>query len=134
MSFLSVLKKRTFSELLRYGFFGVLTIAFNMFTYLLFRNFLDYRLANLLSLILTKLFAFFSNKLFVFQSHGSLKNSAVEFLKFLLARGFTGIVDLIGQTILVELFLLNDVVSKCITIVITTILNYFLCKFAVFQK
>lgn len=94
----------------------------------------DYKLANLISIILTKAFAYIVNKVGVFQTKNVFNDEIKEIIRYIMARGLTGIIDWSGQTILVEFFLLNDIISKVIMIIITTILNYLLCSFKVFKK
>lgn len=121
-------------QLIRYGISGIGTILFNVGIYALFKCFLDYRVANFLCIILTKVFAYFTNKFFVFKTKTQLKEQAYEFTRFLLARGFTGIIDFFGQIILVEFFSIQDMFAKCLMIILVTILNYFISSYAVFKK
>lgn len=121
-------------EAIRYLFWGVVTVLVNYFSYLLLKQFLVYRTANLISIIFTKVFAYCTNKKFVFQTKTNCKEQILEVLRYILGRGFTGVVDFFGLILLVDILLINDKLGKMIMIVITTILNYFCGKIFVFQK
>lgn len=121
-------------RLLSYGFWGVMTVLFSLISYWFLSLFFSYQIANLISIILTKIFAYFTNKTFVFKTITTLSEQIWEILRFIIARGFTGIVDLLGQIFLVEILSIDDFFSKCIMIIITTVLNYFLCSFGVFKN
>lgn len=127
--------KNKIKELISYGFWGCMTVLFSFVSYALLKIIINnYKIANLISIVLTKLFAYIVNKKFVFKTKGSIIDEIKEFFRFLLARGFTGVVDFVGQIMLVELLGLDDFISKALMIVITTILNYFLCSIGVFKK
>lgn len=121
-------------EVTRYLFWGVVTVLVNYFSYLLLEQFLAYQIANLISIIFTKVFAYCTNKKFVFQTKTNFKEQVLEVLRYILGRGFTGVVDFFGLILLVDILLINDKLGKMIMIVITTILNYFCGKVFVFKK
>lgn len=128
------LKDKT-KEIISYGFWGCMTVLFSFVSYAILKIFIDnYKIANFISIIMTKLFAYVVNKKFVFKTKAALLDEIKEFFRFLLARGFTGVVDFLGQIALVELLGIDDFISKALMIVITTILNYFLCSIGVFKK
>lgn len=115
-------------------FWGVVTVLVNYFSYLLLEQFLAYQIANLISIIFTKVFAYCTNKKFVFQTKTNFKEQVLEVFRYILSRGFTGVVDFFGLILLVDILLVNDKFGKMIMIVITTILNYFCGKIFVFKK
>ncbi len=121
------------TEVIRYLFWGVITVIVNYASYLLLKVVMPYQVANLVSIIFTKLFAYCTNKKFVFQSVTDLKGQVKEIARFVLGRGVTGIVDFAGLIVLTEMFLIDDKLGKIIMIVITTILNYILGKLYVFK-
>lgn len=121
-------------EVTRYLFWGVVTVLVNYFSYLLLEQFLAYQIANLISIIFTKVFAYCTNKKFVFQTKTNFKEQVLEVFRYILSRGFTGVVDFFGLILLVDILLVNDKFGKMIMIVITTILNYFCGKIFVFKK
>jgi putative flippase GtrA len=123
-------------ELMSYLVFGLLTTVINVGVFnLLFVLDVKYQLANLAALILAKLFAYFTNKHFVFktktrQGYESLR----EFIRFVFARGFTGLVDYFGLIFLVEVMVLSPVYSKYGLQIVVIVLNYILGKKLVFTS
>lgn len=131
----NMLSKTKVQELILYGFWGSMTVMFSLASYALLSHIIrDYKIANLISIILTKIFAYIVNKKFVFQTKNSFIGEIKEIFRYMAARSFTGLVDWVGQIILVNLAGMNDILSKAIMIVITTILNYILCSVGVFKK
>ena len=121
------------TELLRYGFFGACTTVVNIAVYQLLLLFLDYRISNLIAILSAKLFAYVTNKRFVFRSRcGSLRELLGEMLRFILARGATGLLDYFGLIAAVEVLHLDRVWSKYGLQVLVILLNYVLGKKAVF--
>ena len=121
-------------EVTRYLFWGVITVIVNYISYLLLKIIMPYQIANLISIIFTKIFAYYTNKKYVFRSVTGVWEQIKEIARFILGRGFTGLVDFFGLIMLTELFLIDDRLGKVIMIVITTILNYFLGKVFVFKS
>lgn len=121
-------------EAFRYLVWGVMTVLLNYFSYLLLKQFLAYQIANLCSIIITKVFAYCTNKKFVFRTKTNFKEQLSEIFRYILGRGFTGIVDFVGLIILVNALSMDDRIGKMIMIVITTALNYILGKIFVFKQ
>lgn len=123
-------------EILRYGIAGGCVTLSNALSYfLLLRLGIVYTRANIVSLILSKTIGYFLNKFWVYRSRcNSLKETFFELLRFIGARGFTGIVDFLGVVLLVELFSCDERISKIVIMVLVIILNYILGKKAVFVK
>lgn len=121
-------------EALRYFFWGVITVLVTYFSYFLLKQFLAYQIANLISIVFTKVFAYYTNKKFVFRTKTNLKGQALEIVRYVLGRGFTGLVDFAGLIVLVDVFDMDDRIGKMVMIVITTALNYVLGKVFVFRK
>jgi len=121
-------------EAARYLFWGVMTVLLNYFSYLFLKQFLSYQIANLFSILITKVFAYCTNKKFVFRTKTGLKEQIYEIFRYILGRGFTGVVDFVGLIFLVNVLFMDDRLGKMIMIVITTALNYLLGKVFVFQK
>lgn len=115
-------------------FWGVMTVLLNYFSYLLLKQFLVYQIANLCSIIITKVFAYCTNKKFVFRTKTNFKEQLSEIFRYILGRGFTGIVDFVGLMVLVDIFSMDDKLGKMLMIVITTALNYVLGKLFVFKQ
>lgn len=140
-------------EVILYIVFGVLTTTVNLIVFTIcnrafdgtiflnsdFLSFLflgkPYLLSNTIAWIVAVVFAFFTNKVFVFQSRGfSMKILFKELTSFLGARVFSLIVEQIGLFILIDKFLLNELVSKIILGIIVVVLNYFFSKLFIFKK
>lgn len=122
-------------ETILYGIFGVLTTLENIFLFkLLLKTSLPYTVANLITIITVKLTAYICNKNFVFESRcknfvGLLK----EFVRFVIARGATALIDYFGLILLVEVIKLPKLESKIIVTVLVIIINYIVGKKAVFK-
>ena len=128
--------KKSVSEIIRYGIAGVTTTLVNLGMYhgLLLLG-VDYRIANLIAIIGSKTYGYLVNKLFVFKSHcDSAKELATEIIKFVFARGITGIIDYFGLLFAVEIAGFDKIVSKYVIQVIVIATNYVLGKFMVFRK
>lgn len=124
------------SELFRYGIGGgsVTVINFVLYTVLVAVG-MRYTLANIIALAVSKTWGYFINKFYVFRSHTSgLRETAAELFRFILARGFTGLVDYFGVVLLVEVLRVNELISKYAIMILIIILNYVLGKKAVFVK
>lgn len=123
-------------EAIKYIVFGVLTTFINILSYLIFTTMgLGYIESNFIAFILSILFAFITNKLYVFDSKSWKINIVFrESITFLTSRIVTFFIDTISLVILIELFGINDFISKCIVNVIVIILNYILSKFFVFKR
>ncbi|MDR2884247.1 MAG: GtrA family protein [Deferribacteraceae bacterium] len=123
-------------EMLTYIISGIGAILVNVSLFqILTAVYIDYKLANLIAIILAKIFAYITNKLLVFQSHSaSLTELFKEMLRFVYARGFTGLIDYFGLVLAVELFQFEQTISKYMLAIIVAIVNYILGKYVVFFK
>ncbi len=129
--------KKVFSmEILRYGVAGACVTLSNVLIYfLLLQIGIVYTVANVVSLIFSKTVGYFMNKFWVYRSRcDSFKAAVFELLRFIGARGFTGLVDFAGVILLVEIFRCGERISKIILMILVIILNYILGKKAVFVK
>ena len=122
------------TEIVRYGLWGVLTIVFSYVSYILLKLLIPYNWANLISIIATKVFAYITNKKYVFRSDSTGKKQFFEMLKYIIGRGFTGVVDYCGLIFFTEVLLVNDYIGKILVTIIVTILNYLIGKLFVFAK
>lgn len=132
-----ILRKVFSREFITYGVFGVLTTLVNILIFkVLFENFaVAYGIANIIAVLSAKVFAYITNKLFVFRSHcANLKELILEIIKYVFARGFTGLIDIFGMFFAVELLKADEMNTKYIIQVIVIILNYILGKKVVFKK
>ena len=124
------------SEIFRYGVAGgVVTISNYLIFLILFEVGIFYSLANVISLVLSKTIGYLMNKLYVYRSRtDSAGEFFAELFRFVLARGFTGLVDFFGLILLVEVFHMDSRIGKWIVMALVIVLNYILGKKAVFIK
>lgn len=130
------LNKFNYREGITYVLVGLTTTAVNLIIYqgLLFFN-VDYKIANIFAVILCKVYGYFANKLIVFKSHcDNWKELLKELVRFIMARGFTGVVDYFGLIFVVEVCNCDKVISKYAISVLVIVLNYILGKKMVFNK
>ena len=124
-----------YKTVMRYFVFGVCTVLLNFLLFNILNLVTDFRIANLVSIIATKCFAFYTNKTYVFETKTkTIMRSVKEFVRFLTARGFTGLIEFFGMILMVQFWMLNENFSKAVLIAITTVLNYILGKTKVFYK
>lgn len=122
------------NEMVRYCISGVLvTLANAMGYFVLVQIGFVYTLANMISIVISKIVGYILNKFFVYRSkNSSVKQMIAELVRFVLARGFTGIVDFFGVVILVKYLSIGEYVAKIMVITIVIILNYVIGKKVVF--
>lgn len=126
-------KGKDIKELVLYGIFGVGTTIANILTYQFLLLFLDYKFSNLIAIIFTKLLAYIVNKKFVFCSHcANIRELISEIVRFIITRGFTGLIDFFGLILFVEVFKYNQVYSKYFLQIVVIALNYIFGKKTVF--
>ncbi len=119
-------------ELLNYIVFGVLTTLINILTYqILSMVGVTTLIANGIAWILSVLFAYITNRKFVFDSHS--ENRIQECLKFYGSRISTGILDMAGMWMLVDILYFPGMVSKVGMNVVVIVLNYIFSKLFVFK-
>ncbi len=125
-------------EIINYIIVGVLTTIVSLvFYYISTRTFLnpnnpfELQIANLIKWITGVLFAYVTNRIYVFKSKN--KNYLKEFISFSSARVLTLFLDMVLMGIMVSIFLMHDLLATLISMVATTIANYFLSKWFVFK-
>lgn len=145
-----------YKEIIMYLIFGVLTTVVSWVSYALFTFIIpDFSLfgyekcctatSNVLSWICAVLFAFITNKLWVFNSKSFNANVLFkELWQFVSSRLATGVVEWVGQPLLVYIGLdqtvtvfgleIEDMVAKAVVSVIVVVLNYVFSKLFVFKK
>lgn len=135
MNYKKIFSKVCNRETILYGVFGVLTSLLNVFLFkLLITVQIEYKIANLITLIVVKLAAYLCNKFFVFESiNKNFLGFIKEFVRFVIARGATALIDYFGLILLVEAWNLDKTISKIFVTVFVIILNYILGKTAVFK-
>ena len=123
-------------EVLLYIFFGALTTVVNLGSFYVMNTILNWNknVANLIAIILAVLVAYITNKDLVFHSEAkSIKERFQEFIKFMLGRAFTMIVEFVGGLFLFKLPIPNIITKSSLTIIVI-ILNFFISKFFAFKS
>lgn len=134
---LKIMKKVLSREFISYAVFGVLTTIANIFIFkLLFEQLgMAYGIANIIAVLTAKVLAYITNKLFVFRHRcANAKELLLEIVKYVFARGFTGLIDIFGMFFAVELLHADEMLTKYVIQVIVIILNYILGKKIVFRS
>lgn len=121
-------------EAFRFAFWGVVTTLANYFSFFLLQKVMAYQIANLISIIFTKVFVYYTNKRFVFRTKTSWKGQIGEVFRYVIGRGFTGVVDFFGLIVLVDVFGIDGRIGKMIMIAVIMPLNYILGRVFVFKK
>lgn len=128
-----------YKEIVNYIIVGGLTTAVSLGSYyvcvLIFlnpRNALQLQIANVISWICAVTFAYITNRKYVFESQNADK--IYEVAKFVGARIFTLMIDVVCMALMVSILGLNDKLAKIIIQFIVLILNYILSKIIVFRK
>lgn len=134
---LNLIKKLYYDSRIRYLFFGGLTTLVNIVVFAILEGPLgiDYKVSNFFSVAAAICFAFVVNKLYVFQSKSnSFRDTVAEFIKFVLGRLITMVVEVGGVPFCVELLGQPKMVAKLETQVIVMVVNYFISKLFVFRS
>ncbi len=127
---------KKYQEQISYLFFGGMTTLVNFFTYAILTGVnedFNKTLANVLAWFAAVLFAFFTNKFFVFRNKSG-EHILREFLAFFSARALSGLVEIGGFALFVEVLGWNDWIVKIAIAVFVVIANYVLSKFLIFKK
>ena len=132
-----LIKKLYYDSRIRYIFFGGLTTLVNIVVFAILEGPLgiDYKISNFFSVAAAICFAFVVNKLYVFQSNSnSFRDTVNEFVKFVLGRLVTMVVEVGGVPFCVELLGQPKMIAKLETQVIVMVVNYFISKLFVFKS
>ncbi|MFX3622869.1 MAG: GtrA family protein [Ectobacillus sp.] len=124
-------------EIFNYLLFGGLTTLVNIVTYFVLATMLhvDYKIATTAAWIISVLFAYITNKKYVFNSkQTSMLHVMKEFFYFMGFRILSYFIDILSMVLLIEVLLVNDLVSKVIANIIVVVFNYFASKYVIFRK
>lgn len=130
-----LIKKCLTKEVTLYIVFGALTTLVNLVAFYLMADIfkLEENLSNFIAIILAILVAYITNKNMVFHSKAvTIKQKLTVFIKFMLGRAFTMIIEFVGGFILFKLPIYN-VISKAFLTFIVIILNFFISKYFAFK-
>ena len=123
-------------EVFLYLVFGVLTTLVNIGAFAILTSLcgLEENLSNIIAITLAVLFAYFTNKGLVFNSTASsFSEKFLEFIKFMLGRLFTMIIEFAGFYLMFNMLGIHKLVSKTIVTIVVIILNFFISKFFAFK-
>ncbi len=134
MKIINKIKKiyKKYEEIINYVIVGALTTGVSIFSYFVFRFInINYIISSIMSWICAVLFAFYTNKKYVFKS---IQNKYRELIKFVSARIFTLLIEVLLMYLLVDIIYLNDKIAKILLQFVILILNYLFSKIFVFKK
>ncbi len=132
----NLMKKILTKEVIFYIIFGILTTIVNLGSFFVMNDILNWNenISNFIAIILAVLFAYITNKDLVFHSEAKTSEEKItQFLKFILGRAFTMVVEFVGGLILFTLPIPN-IITKAGLTVIVIILNFFISKFFAFKS
>ena len=127
-----------YKEIINYIFFGGCATGVNFIAYAIVARLfgIDAIVSNIIAWTVSVLFAYATNKIFVFESKTkNVKEFIAEMSSFILARVFSGITCDVGTfALMINVFHINDIISKIVTQIMVVIVNYLLSKLVVFRK
>ena len=124
---------KKYRELIIYGIFGVLATVVDFGSYLILTRLLnaDEHFSN----VAAQIIAIFTNKFYVFGDKDcKAKHVLIQFLEFISLRIVTIIINSAMFSFMIEIFNLNDILTKTLVAVVVIILNYVFSKLIVFKK
>lgn len=133
---IELIKKMLTKEVILYVVFGIFTTVVNLGTFYIMNSLLhwDENISNFIAIILAVLFAYITNKDLVFHSNAKgIKNRVIQFIKFIIGRAFTMVVEFVGGILLFQLPIPN-IITKALLTIIVIILNFFISKFFAFKN
>lgn len=133
---IELLKKILTKEVILYIIFGIFTTIVNLGSFYIMNSLLhwDDNISNFIAIILAVLFAYITNKDLVFHSNAKgIKNRIIQFIKFMIGRAFTMVVEFVGGILLFQLPIPN-IITKALLTIIVIILNFFISKFFAFKN
>ena len=136
-----------YKEVFDYLFFGVLVTIVSIVFILIISIFgsyyipsnifqIDKIVSNVIAFVISVIFAYFVNKVYVFETPwDNLKETLKELTSFIVSRIGTGLLcDILIFALMINILMINDVISKITTQILVVILNYVIGKFIVFKE
>lgn len=123
-----IIGNKKIRKIIVYIFFGVITTVISFVSFKVFLDFVNmqYVLAFSLSWILAVTFAYFSTRKRVYESNiTSKKEIKDEYIRFIIGRIITYVINLVLLMIAVEVFKFDEFYSNVIITIAVIILNYF---------
>lgn len=133
---IELIKKIFTKEVILYIVFGIFTTLVNLGSFYIMNSLLhlEENISNFIAILLAVIFAYITNKDLVFHSNAKgIKNRLIQFLKFMLGRAFTMIVEFVGGLVLFKIPIPN-IITKAFLTVVVIILNFFISKFFAFKN
>lgn len=130
-----IMKKVLTKEVILYIIFGVFTTLVNLVSFFVMNSIFKWNenLSNFIAIVLAVLFAYITNKDLVFHSQAKTgKEKLQEFLKFILGRAFTMVIEFLGGWLLFKTPI-PKMISKLIVTVVVVVLNFFISKLFAFK-
>lgn len=119
-----ILKEK--KKIIIYGISGVITTIISFVTFKIFLEFMGYILSFSLSWLCAVSFAYFAMRKKVYESKAAgKKEKTEEYIRFIIGRVITYVINLVLLMIAVEIFKLDEFYSNVVITVIVIILNYF---------
>lgn len=128
---------RKHRDIIVYAILGVLTTVVNFIVYfsLIAIFSMPAAASNVIAWAAAVIFAFLTNKPLAFKSYDwSLSVTAAEFIKFVVCRIGSGVVETVFIMITVDMLSLHNGIMKVLISVIVVIANYIASKLFVFKK
>lgn len=127
---------KKYQEIINYLIAGGLTVLVTILSYAFFTKILHiyYIVSNVLAWIIAVIFAYVVNRRFVFQSKSSKSAKVKEIRNFFIFRLLSLLIDTILMYLLVDIFRINDLISKMIVQIVVIVLNYIFSKFFIFKE
>ena len=135
VGFQRILKKYLLNRrIILYLIFGFLTTLVNILAYIFFVDFIQlyYLYGNIIAWFVSVVFAYITNRIWVFESKN--KKILLEFTLFVGGRLFSGFLDTLLLYIFVDIFIIDDLISKIIIGIIVVIINYILSRDIIFKS
>lgn len=132
-----VIKKLLNKEAIMYIIFGVLTTLVNLIVSFVLEGVvnIDGAWASAIGIVSSILFAYFTNRKWVFNTNAKgFKENFREFIKFILGRAITMIIEQGGVVIFYSYMSIPFMPVKLSLTIIVIILNFFFSKFFAFTK
>lgn len=128
---------KKYKEIINYLIVGALTTLVSIIIYFICSRLLhiNYMISNVISWVGSVLFAYITNKKFVFMSKCSSNKEVIrEIYQFFKYRVLSFVIDVFLMYVFVELFNIDDMISKVIVQVVVIVLNYVFSKLFVFKN
>ena len=134
--FKSICKKLFSKEIILYLVFGVLTTLVDTIVFYISNYTLNihYVISTCLAWIFAVLFAYVTNKLFVFSAIKNKQNIFKEMFYFFSLRLVSLLLSIIFMVLMVNVFSINELLSKILVNFLVVISNYFFSKIFIFKS